>query len=315
MPGIGIVTNPNSRRNRRHPEQMQRLGFILGRDHRRHEMTRSPEDVYEVARRFLDERVDILALNGGDGTNHVTLTTFIEVYGAQPLPKIAFLRGGTMNTIANSIGIRGTPGDILLNITEKYHLAQPFETSSRHILGVRADDQTHYGFIFGNGLAANFLRAYYDTGNPTPWTAFTTMMKTISSALTRGEFAQDLFRRFEATVTLDGQPWPATSFTTILASSIEQFGLGFRPTYRCRERPGAFHALGFTIGMADVAFVLPRVRLGQPLDPKKVLSDVCASMKIESDRPITYALDGDIHTTEGNSMEVFAGPSLEVIVQ
>lgn len=314
MPGIGIVTNPNSRRNRRHPEQMQRLGFILGRDARRHEMTRRPEDVYEVARRFLDERVDILALNGGDGTNHVTLTTFIEVYGDHPLPKIAFLRGGTMNTIANAIGIRGTPGEILLNITEKYHLGQPFEESSRHILGATGDGKTHYGFLFGNGLAANYLQAYYATGNPSPWTAFTTLMRTVGSSLVKGPFAHEMFRRFDARVTLDGQPWPASSFTTILAATIEQFGLGFRPTYRCRERPGTFHALGFTISMADVALTLPRIRLGQPLDPKQVLSDVCARMRIESDQPITYSLDGDIHTAQG-SLELFAGPTLQVIVQ
>lgn len=313
MPGIGIVTNPNSRRNRKHPDQMQRLGFILGQDSR-HEMTRRPEDVYEVAQRFLSEGVDILALNGGDGTNHVTLTTFIEVYRDKPLPKIAFLRGGTMNTIANSIGIRGTPGDILLNVTEKYHLHQPFEMSDRQILSVRSDNKTQYGFIFGNGLAANFLQAYYDTGNPSPWTAFTTLARAVTSSITGTAFAQNLFRRFNARVQIDDHPWDASSFTTIMAATIEQFGLGFRPTYRCREQPGTFHTLGFTIDTLDVARQLHRIRLGQPIDPQKVLSDVCTSMHIQADQPFTYTLDGDLHTCPGE-MTVSAGPRLSIIVQ
>jgi hypothetical protein len=66
--------------------------------------------------------------------------------------------------------------------------------------------------------------------------------------------------------------------------------------------------------MADVTFTLPRIRLGQPLNPQQVLSDVCAHMRIDSDQPITYSLDGDIHTV-GHSLELFTGPTLQVIVQ
>ena len=30
MPGIGIVNNPHSRKNRKHPERMESLGYIVG---------------------------------------------------------------------------------------------------------------------------------------------------------------------------------------------------------------------------------------------------------------------------------------------
>jgi diacylglycerol kinase (ATP) len=106
--GIGVISNPNSRRNRRYPEQMNRLAYLLGEDDQG-VTTRSAEDVVDVAKRFRDAEIDILALNGGDGTNHVTLTTFIEVYGDQPLPMVALLRGGTMNTVSNPSGSAATP--------------------------------------------------------------------------------------------------------------------------------------------------------------------------------------------------------------
>jgi len=140
MPGIGIVTNPNSRRNLRYPDQVQRLGYILGDGKEsEHALTQHPDDIVQVAERFRDHGIEILALNGGDGTNHVTLSAFIDVYGDEPLPKIAFLRGGTMNTIANAVGVRGLPGSILLNIAEKYHLGQPFEISERDMMCVECD--------------------------------------------------------------------------------------------------------------------------------------------------------------------------------
>ena len=141
MPGIGIVTNPHSRRNRRHPERMRRLGYMLGRDDT-YELTNRIEDVADVAREFKESDIDILGLNGGDGTNHVTLTTFIEVYGDKPLPKIALLRGGTMNTVSNGIGIKGKPPRLLANLVEKYYTGQPFETTRRDILKVTDETGT-----------------------------------------------------------------------------------------------------------------------------------------------------------------------------
>ena len=71
-------------------------------------------------RRHQEGGVEILGLNGGDGTNHVTLSAFIRVYGDTPRSKNAFLRGGTMNTVDDACGIFGTPETPLYNLIEKY---------------------------------------------------------------------------------------------------------------------------------------------------------------------------------------------------
>ena len=126
MSGIGIIINPYARGHRRHPARANRLGFIVGDKGSCH-ATKDLLDVENLAVEFKDRNIDILGLSGGDGTIHKTLTTFINVYGDTPLPKIALLRGGTMNNLANTFKIHGTPERLLSNLILKYHEGIPLE--------------------------------------------------------------------------------------------------------------------------------------------------------------------------------------------
>ena len=63
--GIGVVVNPYSRKNRKNPEAIKKLGYIIG-DKGSCEATRSLSDVERVAREFMEKGVEILALSGGD---------------------------------------------------------------------------------------------------------------------------------------------------------------------------------------------------------------------------------------------------------
>src|SRR6516165_1310510 len=112
VPGIGLITNPRSRVNQRDPGRALRLSYLVGR-HGNAEATRSLDDLYRVCEEFKKERIDVLGISGGDGTLHHTLTAMIKTYADQPLPRIAILRGGTMNTVANSLGIKGETGKLL----------------------------------------------------------------------------------------------------------------------------------------------------------------------------------------------------------
>lgn len=312
MPGIGIVTNPHSRRNRRYPEQMRRLGYILGKDDA-YEMTNQLVDVARVAEEFKNNEIDILALNGGDGTNHVTLTNFIEAYGDTPLPTIALLRGGTMNTISESVGVRGTPGKILLNLVEKYYTRQPFDITERDMLKITDDTGVRYGFIFGNGVVSNFLEEYYGTGNPSPSVAASLLGKTVLSAVVNGDLVQKIFRPFKARITLDEDVWPEREYTAVMASTIEQIGLGFRPFTRCEEREGAFH-VGAAVGsFGQVAMALPRIRMGIPSGESVIKDKVASRAVFETDGEILYTIDGDMHRAQ-NKVTVETGPRLRIIV-
>ncbi len=312
MPGIGIVTNPHSRRNRRFPERMRRLGYILGQDDV-YEATHQLEDVARVAEEFKRNGIEILALNGGDGTNHVTLTNFIEVYGDTPLPKIAFLRGGTMNTISNAVGAKGTPGKILLNLVEKYYTQQAFDITERDMLKVTDNTGTRYGFIFGSGVAANFLELYYETGNPSPPVAAQLLARSIASAIVGGELVKKVFNPSRAEITLENEVWPEQDYAAVVVGTIEQIGLGFRPFQRCEERKGAFH-LGALIHSSalGVARALPMIRMGKRIPG--TLRDVVTSRAVfRSQSEILYTIDGDMHRAD-KEVCIETGPRLQIIL-
>ena len=307
MPGIGVITNPRSRANRRDPSSMRRLGYLIG-SRGSAEATRSLDDLYRVAEEFKRADIDILGINGGDGTIHHTLTAFLRTYGAKPMPMVAILRGGTLNTIANSFAIRGPTAALLFELVDKYHNNDPFDVFEQEILAVGE----RYGFIFGNGIVYNFLDAYYKTGRPSPATGARLVLRGALSSLVGGHLARQMTRRFRARVTVDGDVWARDDFMAVAAACVEQIGLGFRPFYRCHE-PGRFALLGIHCPSA-LSFVaeLPRVYAGRPMRRDKVIDQAAREVLFESDEPIQYIIDGDTYDGE-RSLRLALGPRLRFI--
>jgi diacylglycerol kinase family enzyme len=310
MPGIGLITNPRARTNKKDPARMRRLGYLLG-SRGVPEATKSLDDLYRVAEEFRATGIDILGINGGDGTIGTTLTAFIKVYAAAgtPMPLVAILRGGTMNTIANSMGIKGESGRLLFETLDRYHNVEPFTYYEREVLKVGDD----YGFIFGNGVIHNFLKAYYGTGNPSPQVAAKVLFRGIWSAIIGGDFAKKLTKRFRAHVTADGREWAVGDFMTVAASTVEQIGLGFTPFYRTNERPGTFACLGIHTTAFGFVLEMPRIRMARPMRRDKVIDVIARRVVFESDEECEYMLDGDTHQA-GKTLAISLGPKLRFIV-
>ncbi len=222
MPGIGLITNPRSRANVRDPSKPLKLGHLIG-THGQAEATRSLDDLYRVCEEFKKERIDVLGISGGDGTMHHTLTAMIKTYGDQPMPPVAILRGGTMNTIANSLGIHGRTPQLLFELVDKHRRGQALDVLERPILQIG----DKYGFIFGNGIIYNFLHEYYATGAPSPSTAARLILGAAASTMVNGPLSRRIYRRFRARVTADGDRWACEDFITVAAACVEQIGLGF----------------------------------------------------------------------------------------
>jgi diacylglycerol kinase family enzyme len=157
MAGIGVVLNPRSRRNLRDPRAADRLARALG-DHGVVRTARSRDDLARIATDYRKLGIDVLGISGGDGTNHVTITGFLEAYADETLPPIALLRGGTMNTVANSLGVpRGGPDGLLRDLAARYanRTSRPLRSVERHVMRVGP----HVGFLFGTGAIHGFLSA------------------------------------------------------------------------------------------------------------------------------------------------------------
>jgi diacylglycerol kinase family enzyme len=313
MPGIGVIWNPRSGRNRRDPQAAVRLARTLG-DHGILRAARSMDDLHGIAEDFKRLGIDVLGISGGDGTNHVTLTGFLNVYAGSALPQIAFLRGGTMNTVADSLGIRRDhPEGLLGRLIRDYarNQAMPLENVERHVL--RIGD--HYGFLFGTGVVRGFLEEYYRGGEPSPLVAARTLLRGIGSTIVRGPMIRRMAAPFRGSVEVDdGTVWPTDDYLAVTGGSIDQIGLGFRPFHRFGERAGGFHLLG--IKARPVAFVreLPRIFRGEPMRPGRALEATPTRAVLRSEDGIMrYMVDGDLHERPGE-LEVATGPKVKIVV-
>lgn len=306
------MNNPGSARNRRHPSIARRLRALLRDDGELRDAS-TPEELSRALAAFRAARIDLLGVNGGDGTVHQVLTALVRTWGDGPLPRLALLRGGAMNTVANGSGVRGRPERILREVLARRRSGAPLRTIERDLLRVSADGgEPRYGFIFGTGCVVSFLEAYYGSGHPSPATAALLFARALASALAGGRFAAALARRERLRVETDGEEWPDSSFLALAAATTPDIGFGFRAFHRCDEQPGFFHAVGVTGSLPALALSVPRMRRGASWRRRVAQDEVARTLQAEGDRP-RFTVDGDLYRAE-RAVVVETGPGVEIVV-
>jgi diacylglycerol kinase family enzyme len=318
--GIGVVLNPRSRHNLRDPSAASRLARTLG-DHGVVREAWSIDELYRIAEDFRRSDIDVLAISGGDGTNQVTLTGFIDVYGGAVMPQVALLRGGTMNTVANSVGVRrGRPEGLLGRLLRDYaqRASAPLENVERHVMRVTpraGSGRAQYGFLFGTGVVAGFLAEYYRDGDPTPLVAAKTLVRAVGSALIGGQTIRRMAEPFRGSVVLENATlWEQRDYLTVMAGTIAHIGLNFKPFHRYDEQPAAFHMLGIYASPASVVKELPRIHRGWPLRAGKAYDALAGRAVVRgASGPMRYMIDGDLHESAGE-LEIVIGPRVRLVV-
>ncbi|HEX9402372.1 MAG TPA: diacylglycerol kinase family protein [Anaeromyxobacter sp.] len=312
MGGIGIVNNPRSRRNRRDPALAGRLRELL-RDDGEVLDAATPDELERAVESFRAAGVDVLGVNGGDGTGHYVLSAFARAFGAEPLPPLLLLRGGAMNTVAHGHGIGGGPERILRDVLLRRSHGFPLRTRPRDLLRVTADGgPPRHGFLFGTGAIVSFLEAYYAGGRPSPASAALLVARAVGSALVGGPFAEALTRREPLRVQTDGDEWPDGAYLAVGAGSTPDIGFGFLAFHRCGEQPGFFHAVGVTGSPGQLALALPRLRRGAPWRRRLAQDEVARELVVEGDAP-RFTIDGDLYAA-GRTIRVETGPAVEIVL-
>lgn len=332
MPGIGVIYNPKSGRNLRDPSGPRRLAQALG-DHGTLRAAGSLDQLYRAAEDFRKLGIDVLAISGGDGTNGIAITGFLDVYGSNELPRFAFLRGGTMNTVANAVGVRrGSPETLLTRLTRTYEARglAALRDESRHVMrivgeGACAIDAGNpsippmpekYGFLFGTGVVCGFLTEYYrGGGRPSPLVAGKTLARGVGSALVGGEMIRRMAEPFRGSVELaDGTVWEERDYLAVAGGTIDQIGLNFRPFHRYAERAEHFHVLGIHTSAMGFVRQLPRVFRAVKMDPSSTYDETTSRVTIRSPKEtLAYMVDGDLHVCRG-PLHITIGPKIRLIV-
>jgi diacylglycerol kinase (ATP) len=302
---IAVIVNPRSRANRRNPRIAAEFQAIVG-DRGRVLAPKSIEELDAMAVELHRSPPAALAIHGGDGTLHKTVTSLGRVFGDDPLPPIAILCGGTMNVVATSLSIRERPAVFLNALVEADRNGQPLETIRRRCL--RIGDEL--GFLFGSGLPANFLAEYYAPTGYGPGRAAWLLVRAFFSALWHGPFVQKLFKRFEGSVRVDGAPLEQTAFVGLMAGTVREVGLGFKLVHRADDDPERFGVLAMHSAVLSLALDVWAVQRGRGISARRAFSAVASKLDVQSKNgAMSYTIDGDLYRTH-EPVTISVGPPI-----
>jgi len=281
---------------------------LLG-EHGRVFAPKTLEELDETAAGLRSAPPAIIAIHGGDGTLHRAVAALGKAFGDTPLPPIAILGGGTMNVVSSSLGIRQKATPYLTSIIEEVRAGRRLETVRRRCL--RIGDTL--GFIFGNGLMANFLTEYYGAGEYGPARATWLLLRAVGSAMIDGPFIHKIFKRFEGTIEVDGQPLPRTVFIGFGAATVREVGLGFKLNHRADDDVERFGVLAIHGRPAGLIPDFWAVYQGRGISPKRSFSAVASTVKITPQAgSMAYTIDGDLYRGEG-PLTISVGPHIDFV--
>lgn len=229
---LGLISNPASGHNRDQFEAIR--ARIEQHSSIHHRITRSPADIAPALRELAARNIEVLAINGGDGTVSAILGELLESRLFAKPPLIALLPGGTANMNAGDIGVRGS----LKQAVERFCR---WCASERDIAGkvtqrallrvlLHNTEQPLYGMFLGSGAVVHGAEyAHQEIHSRGLRDDFSLALGTLRTVW--GVLRDDpAFNRHVAiTLTLDDRE-PVQCDTLILAvSTLQRLAFGMRP--------------------------------------------------------------------------------------
>ncbi|MCH9687192.1 MAG: hypothetical protein K0V04_37500 [Deltaproteobacteria bacterium] len=303
MPGlIGVVTNPNSGKNRRRGgDRKTELERAVGR----WGLVRQTEDLEQLRRvlhEFHDAGCEYWVSDGGDGTLHWMLSMGWQVAceragGEAPigLPQVVPANGGSIDFVAHKAGIRGQATEALRQLVTWFERGETppvveldtFRMRGRYRdpprTGPDAFDRLGFASAIG-GIAQRFFEKLYATGDvdgraiasvianslagAVVGTAPRLLRETVPAPLRT--YADEIFAPTLAHVELDGQPLAYDDFASLQIGSIDINLGGVVRSFRHAATPGVLHAQAISMSRWGVAANLPNIVLGTPIWGDKV---------------------------------------------
>jgi len=149
MSRIGVISNVRSQRNRR---EMPALRAVLGRHpgvlHREFEAI---GELPGILRELGERELDLLAINGGDGTVQAVMTEIINEAPFPARPRLAPLHAGMTNLAAHRLGWPGRPAPALERLIRRAAAGQRLPARRQAILSLRRrpEEAALHGLFLG----------------------------------------------------------------------------------------------------------------------------------------------------------------------
>ena len=246
VPRVGLISNPLSGGNRKGLHVIR--GLLARQPQVCHLEASTPSETGGALAEFARREVDVVAVNGGDGTVHAVLTEFFRHPWPGQAPVFALLRAGTASMIARDVGLSGSR-QVALNKLLQWGSDGRSRAAvvQRPILKVEGTlhQKPLYGMFFGAAGICQGIRFCLDRvhtkGVRGQLAAGGTLARLLVAAVRRD---RSLLFPVSVEVALDGGLQEEREFLLILVSTLERLFLGIRPYWGTEIAPLYYTAIG-----------------------------------------------------------------------
>lgn len=241
---VGVLTNPRSGGNRKGGNKVHK--FLNHWPEVIHREVSDPQGVSEALSDFSRNEIELIVVNGGDGTVQAVLTVLgNKKIFIQP-PLLALLRSGTTSMLPRDVGVEGRPATALRRILEWSKATnENLVIQSRSILRVQRDTEVLFGMFFGAGAICEGIRLFHSKDNPMGWRGQLMPMLTMARLLLAILFNnQDKITPFLNSTGLNGRRPEKRADLLVLISTLDRLFLGMRPYWGTEEGPLRYTAVG-----------------------------------------------------------------------
>lgn len=238
---VGVVSNPRAGRNAARASEMAAL--LTGQRDVAHVATDDPDNLPGVLKRFADEGVGLLIVNGGDGTLQQVLTVLLTGDVSEGFPLVAPLRGGRTNMSAIDIGCQ--PDSVkalgcLIETARSRALGERIVDRSVLRIDMGPDDGVQYGMFCGVGVihrAVDLIHRAFPPGKRSRGALGAGVLTGVLVARAALRSASGILTPDRIEVLLDGQPVLQQEFQLAITTTLGRLFLQMQPFWGQEAAP------------------------------------------------------------------------------
>ncbi len=264
---MGVLNNVLSGRNRK--RGLEPVLRVL-KEHPQvlHREVQTPADITSALDDFAHHEVNVVAINGGDGTVQAVLTALFNRPSFETLPLLAILAGGTTNMSAGDVSHPGNPARVLARLlTWAWDGAPASAIVKRPVMRVEftTDKPPQYGLFFS---AAGIFQATQMRRNTRDKARLPGMRGGLGTAMMVGRLMAGIAlgrRVLESSrieVQLDSQSIHAQDCLALFVTTLERMALGIRPYWG--EGPGRLRYTAVAYSPRHLIRAMPALLRGKP---------------------------------------------------
>ena len=244
---LGMLNNPLSGGNRKGLQGIRKTATAMLPEVLQREV-QTPEEVASSLADFAQREVNIIVINGGDGTVQAALTAIFQKKCFETMPVLAVLpSAGTTSMIAGDVGLKGSRKGALQRLDRWARIKNGADfIIQRPVLKVQTPSRQEpvYGMFFGTAgiyQASHFCnQKIHARGVRGEKAAGAALVRFLLAVLLRDH---KMISAVPITTRLSQQPAQQQRYLLLFVTSLQRLFLGLRPYWGSEPKPLHYTAI------------------------------------------------------------------------